>query len=101
MGAFVTGLEFSSKRRKEIVGRPAASFFDSALAELGVAPANAVLIGEDLHDDVAAARASGLAAVLVRTGKLRPGDDTNPAVRPALVTDDFGQAAARLLTVNY
>lgn len=97
MGAFVTGLEFSSGTTAEIVGKPAASFFHSALAELGVAPADAVLIGDDLHDDVGAARAAGLRAILVRTGKFRAGDDADPTVRPDLVADDFAGAVAQLL----
>lgn len=100
MGAFVTGLEFSSGQKAEIVGKPAVGFFQSALDELGVAPADAVLIGDDLHDDIGAALAAGIPAVLVRTGKFRPGDDTNPAVRSAFVADDFVRAVERLLTGN-
>lgn len=97
MGAFVTGLEFSSGTTAEIVGKPAAGFFHSALAELGVAPADALLIGDDLHDDVGAARAAGIRAVLVRTGKFRAGDDADPNVPPDLVADDFAAAVAHLL----
>lgn len=100
MGAFVTGLEFSSGVTAEIVGKPAASFFHTALAELGVAPADAVVIGDDLHDDVGAALAAGIPAILVRTGKFRPGDDNAPDVRPTLVADDFADAVAHLLALD-
>ncbi|MBD5801067.1 putative hydrolase YutF [Azoarcus sp. Aa7] len=100
MGAFVTGLEFSSGVTAEIVGKPAASFFHTALAELGVAPADAVVIGDDLHDDVGAAIDAGIPAVLVRTGKFRPGDDAAPDVRPSLIADDFADAVARLLALG-
>lgn len=99
MGAFVTGLEFSSGVPAEIVGKPAASFFHTALAELGVAPAEAVVIGDDLHDDVGAALAAGIPAILVRTGKFRPGDDADPAVRPNLAADDFAAAVDQLLAL--
>lgn len=99
MGAFVTGLEFSSGREAEIVGKPAASFFHTALAELGVAPADALVIGDDLHDDVGAAIRAGIPAVLVRTGKFRAGDDADPAIRPNLVADDFAAAVERLLAL--
>lgn len=97
MGAFVTGLEFSTGRRAEIVGKPAAGFFRSALAELGVAAADAVLIGDDLHDDVGAAQAAGLRGVLVRTGKYRPENETDPDTRPDLITADFATAVDHLL----
>ncbi|KON80719.1 TIGR01458 family HAD-type hydrolase [Azoarcus sp. PA01] len=97
MGAFVAGLEFSSGVPAEIVGKPAASFFHSALAELGVAPAEAVVIGDDLHDDVGAAINAGIPAVLVRTGKFRAGDGADPMIRPAFVANDFAGVVAQLL----
>ena len=100
MGAFVTGLEFSSGAHAEIVGKPAASFFRTALADLGVAPGDAAVIGDDLHDDVGAALAAGIPAILVRTGKFRLGDDADPAVRPSLVADDFADAVDRLLALE-
>jgi HAD superfamily hydrolase (TIGR01458 family) len=100
MGAFVTGLEFSSGTQAEVVGKPAAAFFHNALAELGVAPGDAAVVGDDLHDDVGAALAAGIAAILVRTGKFRRGDDADPAVRPTLVADDFAAAVDCLLALD-
>lgn len=97
MGAFVAGLEYSSGTRAEVVGKPAAPFFLGALDELGVAPSSAVLIGDDLADDIGGAQAAGIPGILVRTGKFRPGDDTHPEIRPAAVADDFAAAVALLL----
>ncbi|MCC4115312.1 TIGR01458 family HAD-type hydrolase [Aromatoleum toluclasticum] len=100
MGAFVTGLEFSSGVQAEVVGKPAPAFFHTALAELGVSAADAVVIGDDLHDDIGAALAAGIPAILVRTGKFRVGDDADAAIRPSLVADDFADAVTRLLAVG-
>jgi len=97
MGAYVAGLEYSSGIQAEVVGKPAAPFFLSALEELGVAPENAVLIGDDLADDIGGAQAVGIAGLLVRTGKFRAGDETHPQIRPAAVVDDFPAAVAALL----
>ncbi|MGE5471500.1 MAG: TIGR01458 family HAD-type hydrolase [Bacteroidota bacterium] len=97
MGAFVAGLEYSSGRRAEVVGKPAAPFFLSALDELGVVPGRAVLIGDDLSDDIGGAQTAGIPGILVRTGKFRAGDDTHPETRPAAVVADFSAAVARLL----
>ncbi len=99
MGAFVTGLEFSSGKTAEILGKPAAPFFETALAELGVAARDAVLIGDDLHADIGGAQGAGIAGILVRTGKFRPGDDRDPAITPALVADDFATAVEALLAL--
>ena len=97
MGAFVTGLEFSSGTGAEIVGKPAAGFFRAALEVLGVTAERAVLIGDDLHDDVGAAQEAGISGILVRTGKYRPADETDETVRAAMVADDFAAAVARIV----
>lgn len=97
MGAFVAGLEYSAGVTAEIAGKPAPAFFAAALAELGVAAGEAVLIGDDLADDIGGSQAAGIDAILVRTGKFRPGDDAHPEIRPAAVVDDFGEAVDRLL----
>jgi HAD superfamily hydrolase (TIGR01458 family) len=97
LGAFVAALEYAAGVTAEVVGKPAAPFFHGPLAELGVAPGEAVLIGDDLRDDIGGAQACGIPAILVRTGKFRPGDDADPAVRPALVVDDFSAAVDVML----
>lgn len=97
MGAFVTGLEFSSGRQAEVVGKPAHPFFLSAVGDLGIAPEQAVLIGDDLADDIGGAQAAGIAGVLVRTGKFRPGDEAHARVKPDAVVDDFAAAVAAVL----
>lgn len=97
MGAFVAGLEYSTGRTAEVVGKPAAPFFRTALDELGIAPARAVLIGDDLADDIGGAQAAGIPGILVRTGKFRPIDETHPQLRPSLIVDDFQAAVATLL----
>jgi HAD superfamily hydrolase (TIGR01458 family) len=97
MGAFVAGLEYSAGVTAEITGKPAPAFFAAALAELGVAAREAVLIGDDLADDIGGAQAAGIDGILVRTGKFRPGDDAHPEIRPTAIFDDFAEAVDRLL----
>lgn len=97
MGAYVTALEYAAGARAEVVGKPAAPFFLGPLAELGVAPAEAVLIGDDLRDDIGGAQAAGIPGILVRTGKYRPTDEADPEIRPAVVADDFAAAVAAIL----
>ena len=98
MGAFVAGLEYSAGVAAEVVGKPAPAFFAAALAELGVAADEAVLIGDDLSDDIGGAQDAGIAGILVRTGKFRPGDDENPDIRPALTVANFAESVDALLS---
>mgnify|MGYP001216224854 CR=1 FL=1 len=97
MGAFVAGLEYSAGIKAEITGKPAPSFFNAALAELGIGAAEAVLIGDDLADDIGGAQAAGIPGILVRTGKYRAGDEAHPDIRPAAVVDDFAAVVDGLL----
>lgn len=97
MGAYVTGLEYSTGAKAEIVGKPAKPFFEAALADLGIAAHEAVLVGDDLADDIGGAQGAGIPGVLVRTGKFRPGDDIHPTLKPAFVADDFAAFVDRLL----
>jgi HAD superfamily hydrolase (TIGR01458 family) len=70
-GAFVAGLEYAAGVEAEIVGKPSAAYFEAALGELGAAPADAVMVGDDIESDIGGAKRAGLRAVLVRTGKFR------------------------------
>ena len=41
---------------------------------LGVTPADAVMVGDEIRGDIEGAASAGLRTVLVRTGKFRPAD---------------------------
>ncbi|HEX5393750.1 MAG TPA: TIGR01458 family HAD-type hydrolase [Rhodocyclaceae bacterium] len=98
MGAYVVGLEYCAGVKAEIVGKPARPFFETALADMGVAPQDAVLIGDDLVDDIAGAQSVGIPSVLVRTGKFRATDERHPEIQPACIVDDFPAAVDMLLS---
>jgi HAD superfamily hydrolase (TIGR01458 family) len=97
MGAFVTALEFSAGVTAEVVGKPSAAYFQTALADLAVNASEAIMIGDDLFDDIEAAQKLGMRGILVRTGKFRAQDATNPQVTPSLIVDDLPDAVAAIL----
>jgi HAD superfamily hydrolase (TIGR01458 family) len=68
-GGFVAALEQAAHTQAEVVGKPAAAFFESAVGGLGVPVTDAVMVGDDIDNDVIAAQRCGLTGVLVRTGK--------------------------------
>lgn len=78
--------------------KPAPGMLRTAMARLGIGPAETVMIGDSLGDLQAAARA-GCARILVRTGKgRRTQADGLPAdVLPVRVFDDLAAAVAALL----
>jgi HAD superfamily hydrolase (TIGR01458 family) len=97
-GPFVTALEFAIQRPALVLGKPSADFFLSAVASMGCAANKAVMVGDDAEADVAGALRAGLAgALLVHTGKFRPGDELRFEPRPTAVVDDLGAAADWIL----
>lgn len=81
-GVFLRGLEEAAGVRAEVVGKPSADFFLSAVDLLGVPPERAAMVGDDLRNDVLAAQAVGLTGMLVRTGKFREEELEGLAERP-------------------
>ncbi len=68
-GAFLAGLEQAAGVQAEVTGKPAAAFFATALGAVGASPDAAVMVGDDIHNDVLGAQRAGLTGVLVKTGK--------------------------------
>ena len=83
---FVAALQHATGREPIIFGKPAARFFLAAAERLGLVAAEVLMIGDDIHADVAGAQAAGLKGALVRTGKFRPAD-LEETERPEVVLD--------------
>jgi HAD superfamily hydrolase (TIGR01458 family) len=88
-GAFVAALEQAAGTAAEVVGKPAEGFFTAALAHLGIAAGDAIMIGDDIDNDVLAAQRCGLAGVLVKTGKYQARTHSGAATAPDHVLDSI------------
>ena len=56
---FVVALEHATGRRAIVLGKPSREFFEAAVGELGLAPTDVVMIGDDIRTDIAGARQQG------------------------------------------
>jgi HAD superfamily hydrolase (TIGR01458 family) len=88
-GAFVAGLEYAAGAHAEVVGKPTAAYFESALEELDAAPGEAVMVGDDVEADIGGAKNLGMRGVLVRTGKFRPATLQEADPQPDAVLDSI------------
>ncbi len=70
-GAYLYGLERALGREAVVAGKPSAAAFAAGLRALGVPASAALMVGDDIENDVLAAQAVGIRGVLVRTGKYR------------------------------
>ena len=124
-GAFIAGLEYSTGKRADIVGKPSDDFFLASISAWSdhVQPSECVMIGDvrafyllfskkkgiisillslkDALDDVDGAQRAGMRGILVRTGKYRSGDESRlPESRPPPlhVADTFAHAVNFILS---
>jgi HAD superfamily hydrolase (TIGR01458 family) len=70
-GAYLYGLERALRREAVVAGKPSPGAFAAGLRDLGVPASAALMVGDDIENDVLAAQAVGITGVLVRTGKFR------------------------------
>ncbi|KAJ8929717.1 hypothetical protein NQ314_017564 [Rhamnusium bicolor] len=94
-GCFVRGLEYSAQCTAELVGKPMKTFFLSALG--GIPPENAVMIGDDVTDDILGAIQAGMKGYLVQTGKYTSGDEYKITPAPTAVFPNFVEAVEDIL----
>lgn len=71
-GPFVVGLEYAARTEAALVGKPSATFFELAADVLGRPAEGLAVVGDDPESDIRGARAAGLTAVQVETGKFDP-----------------------------
>ena len=93
VGAYVSALEFASGARPVVLGKPAAAFYETALALLGCRAEDTVMIGDYIRGDIGGALTAGIDAVLVRTGKFRAAD-LEGEIRPTVVLDSVAALPA-------
>jgi HAD superfamily hydrolase (TIGR01458 family) len=94
-GAFVIGLEYATGTTATVLGKPSATYFESALEALDADPETAWMVGDDVTADVGGAAALGMRTILVRTGKFR--DDAGAwSAQPDAVLDSIADVPAFL-----
>jgi HAD superfamily hydrolase (TIGR01458 family) len=99
-GAFVSLFEFASGKKAEVLGKPAASYFNQALADLGVSAGEAVVVGDDMTTDVQGALNVGAHGVLVQTGKYTDDTLAKNEVKPEMVLSSVAGLPEALRRVN-
>ena len=81
-GPYVYALEQATGKRAIVLGKPNRAFFEQALLTLDVPASAAVMVGDDLENDVRAAQQAGLRALLVTTGKHSPTSPLLASIHP-------------------
>jgi phospholysine phosphohistidine inorganic pyrophosphate phosphatase len=98
VGPFVAALEYATGREAVVVGKPARTFFELAVADLGTGTAEVAMVGDDVESDVGGAIRAGLTGILVRTGKFREDALATAAIAPTATLDSIAEVPALLAT---
>ncbi|MGQ0443379.1 MAG: TIGR01458 family HAD-type hydrolase [Methylophilaceae bacterium] len=85
IGGFIEALEYASSTQAIIIGKPSADFFKIALDDMGLQPAETIMIGDDIDSDIGGAQLAGLRGCLVKTGKYRQSYAETSAIKPDLI----------------
>jgi HAD superfamily hydrolase (TIGR01458 family) len=93
-GPFVTAIEYATGREADVVVKPAPSFFELALSDLGVTADRVAMVGDDVEADVGGAMDAGLAGILVRTGKYREDLVRDSGIEPTATVDSIADVPA-------
>lgn len=88
-GAYLAALELAAGVEATVLGKPSADFFRAGLRELGLAPPDVAMVGDDIENDVLGGQAAGLRGILVRTGKYRAEALATASGEPDAVIDSF------------
>jgi HAD superfamily hydrolase (TIGR01458 family) len=89
IGGFVEALEYASGVKAMIIGKPSPDFFQIALDDMALKPAEAAIIGDDIDADVGGGQQVGLTGILVKTGKYRHSYAEASAIKPHLTIDSI------------
>jgi HAD superfamily hydrolase (TIGR01450 family) len=78
-GPLVAAIGALAYREPEILGKPSRAFFELGLRRLGVAPHEALMVGDNVETDIKGGKAAGLLSVLVTASQLKPDVDRSQA----------------------
>jgi HAD superfamily hydrolase (TIGR01458 family) len=95
-GAYVHALELAAGKRATVLGKPHRAFFEQALSLLQVPADEALMVGDDIENDIGGAQGAGIRGVLVCTGKHRADSPLLERVHPDAILPSIADLPAYL-----
>jgi HAD superfamily hydrolase (TIGR01458 family) len=98
-GPFVAALEYASGSIALLAGKPSPALYDAAFRQLqlpGTARSRVVMIGDDMHSDIAGAQQAGLVAWAIETGKFAAADAAREGITPDRIIPTLDTLLAEL-----
>ena len=99
-GPLVAAVENAAGVKAVMVGKPERPIMDAALARLGVAAAECLIVGDNLETDIAAGYRAGMPTALILTGVSTRADAVRAACKPDLIVENYSELAAAVPILN-
>ena len=88
-GAIVAALEYATRKKSVVIGKPSPAFYQQAARLLKTPKGNIAMIGDDWEADIKGSLKAGLQAIAVQTGKLANGVTGSAKRSPAFILDSI------------
>lgn len=98
-GPYVRALEIATGKQAVVLGKPDHAFFEQALLTIGVQPDEAIMVGDDIENDVAGAQRAGMRSILVYTGKHKADSPLLQTIHPDAMLPSIAALPAYLTTL--
>ncbi len=95
-GPFVRALEIATGKQAVVLGKPDRAFFEQALLTIDVPAQEALMVGDDIENDVAGAQHADIRSVLVYTGKHKADSPLLQKIHPDAALDSIANLPAYL-----
>jgi HAD superfamily hydrolase (TIGR01458 family) len=99
-GPYIRALEFASGKNAIVLGKPNSAFFEQALHSVGIAAQEAVMVGDDIENDIGGAQQIGIRGVLVCTGKHNTDSPLLEKIHPDAILPSIANLPEYLLSTN-
>lgn len=96
-GAIIAAVETCTGQVPTVIGKPGPLLLEMAAARMGIAPGEAVMVGDRLDTDILAGFRAGMMTVLVLTGVSGRDDLAAAEAQPDLVVNDLQSLTAALV----
>ncbi len=89
IGCFVKGLEYCTKKKAMVIGKPSKNFFKLAMQVTKSTKQKTVMVGDDLEGDILCAKEAGLKTIMVKTGSYNEKDVKKSKQKPEYVIESI------------
>lgn len=93
VGAIAAAIEYATQVEAAVIGKPSPLYFRQALDEVGVPPADVLVVSDDPFSDLAGAKRIGMRTAFVLSGKYHDAgviEAITPAERPDVTVPSIG-----------